>query len=232
MQILQQITSTVNKGFSMIESQPVLFSFIELFIILYGAYAVPDLPLAVSKHLGNSWVRLAVLAVALAVAQVRPSLAVIIATVYMVGLHFMTKKAVTEIAKFGVVTPETSIVISGGDGPSIKPTVVVVAEQQQMNKSVQEGAFNVSQGVISDVQSEVSNLAPAHQASNLPSYNVEPEAMLDFSSAAAVDGLPDTLPKVPADMPASDVGMTAPDVVDIPAPFESVSQETLAELAL
>lgn len=213
-------------------TNPIVFNLVQLIVILYGAYAAPELPLSVSKHFSNTWVRGGFLALVLAVATRKPSLAVLLATVYMMSLHFMTQKAVTEVARFGVVTPETSIVISGGDGPSIKPQVVVMAEGQQMNQSVQEGAFNVPQGIISAAQSSaLSGAAPVTQNekdAGLPHYDIEPEALLDNMAGAPID-----LPKVPAGMPASETGMSAPMIAGeegIPVPYESAMQETLGEI--
>jgi hypothetical protein len=213
-------------------NNPIVFHLVQLLVILYGAFAAPALPLSVSKHFSNTWVRGGFLAIVLAVATRKPSLAVLLTTVYMMSLHFMTKSAVTQVAQFGVVTPETSIVISGGDGPSIKPQVVVIAEGQQMNQSVQEGAFNVPEGIVSAAQSSLSNAAPVsptEKDAGLPHYDIEPEALFDNMGGAPVD-----LPTVPAGMPASDTGMSAPMVegeVGIPMPYESAMQETLGEVA-
>lgn len=122
---------------------PVVSQVLMLCLILYGSLAAPQLPPKVAVIFTNTYFRIAVMTFILWTANRNPTLALLAAVVFFMSLHYATKNALTQVARTGQVSPNVAVIISGGNGPSIKPDAVKSFEASLMQSSVQEGKFKV-----------------------------------------------------------------------------------------
>lgn len=179
MDILNNVNATLNRALSDVNVRDTL----RLFLILYGGLAAPTMPLSFSKHLSNTWVRLAVLVLMLWVANQDVGLAVLIATVYLVSMTFATKRAIQQVTETMSVSEDARMILASNSGPSIKPDSVIDAEHQIMDYCVGNGEFAPFQ---------VDQMAAPLPKPVVPesTYAVNPEAVFSPKMATPNAGLP------------------------------------------
>ena len=132
--------STVNSAFQPVTSNPVLWNFIKLFLILYGGLAAPSMPPRLAPYFTNSYFRIAFMALIIWVADRDPSMSIMIAVAYFLTLKYLLKNGMDEVVNTGYVSPAVASLVTGGTGPGIKPDAVKAAEAQALQISVSTAA--------------------------------------------------------------------------------------------
>lgn len=236
--VLNQFNTTVNSGLQVFDT-PIGSQLLKLFLVLYGGLAAPSLTPKTSQWFSNTYVRVLVLVLILWVINRDPSFSILMAAVYLISLHFSTKNAIKEVAtNGGIVTPEVSIIVSGGSGISVKPSQVIKEEAKVMQESVIEHKFNPPFADVGKVsvktpasQSGGLDIPQAMEADGTAHYDVIPEALLAPSPPASQPASSSPpLPKVPSGVEANVPTMTTETVPDIPDAYESDVLATLAEV--
>lgn len=210
--------SAVNARLGVLD-YPIASQLLKLFLVLYGGLAAPQLPLKVSKWFSNTWFRIGFMSLIAWNANRDPALSIILAAVYCLSLYYATNKALTQVATTGQVTPEVTVVVSGGSGPSIKPASAVVVEEQQIK------------AVVAVAQQEAKAAASSQAA---PSFKVVPQATMSPVSGAGAGSaglaLP-VLPRVPSGVPISETALSPASTSSVPQAFQSTSHASMAEVA-
>ncbi len=202
MSALSNFNDMVNNALDPIFQNPVLSSAIKLFLVLYGGLAAPKLPVKLAPLFANSYFRMAVMTMIIWIANKDPAIALLVAVGYFLSMSYLVKNSVAQVQQTGVVTPEIAVVISGGSGPSIKPSSVVNAEsslmQQSVNSSKEKGYVVTPEAVMSGPVSTAANAGVpvipsgnaaddpsmmAHGGGNVPSAFV-PDGVHDLASIA------------------------------------------------
>jgi hypothetical protein len=175
------LNRTVNSVLDPILGNPYISATLKIFLMLYGTLAAPRIPAKYGHYFSNSYVRVFVMAMIMWIFNHDPSLSILIATVYFMVMNYTTRNAVQQAVNSGFVSPDVSVVISGGSGPNIKPQSVVEAEASLMQSSV--------------------NSAKA------TGFVTVPSAMLDSGDASTAANA--GIPTVPSDTPANVSSMMA-----------------------
>jgi len=180
---LYEFNDTVNSILMPVVSDNYVFSFLSLFLVLYGGYAAPKFPLQWSSYASNTWVRMLVMVLILWSFKKDPATGILIAVCYYLTLHYLVKSGLDSIAQTGVVSPEIALLLTGGSGPTIKPASVVQSEVALMQASVNQA--------------------------RAPGYVTTPEAVL--SSGPVSTGAVASIPTIPSGTPANSSSMMASD---------------------
>lgn len=154
---------------------------LRLFLAVYGAKAVPQLPPSWAPYVASTWARLLVMSLIIWIANKDPATAIMIAVCYYLTVHYVLKNGLAQIAQTGIVPQEISDMLSGALGPSIKPQSVVQAEATLMQQSV--------------------------NSSRASGYLTAPESLL--SSGPTSTGANAAIPSIPSGTPSTSSSMMA-----------------------
>lgn len=179
MSLFKSFNDTVDSLLDPVLSDPFASAIIKLSLVLFGGYAAPKMPTRFGPLLANSWFRMFILTMIVWINNHDPAIAILVAVVYFMTMSYITKNMLKEVARTGVVTPDVAIVISGGNGPSLKPQRVFDQEARLMQESVSSA---ISTGYLTAPQSVVSNSSPNTSASQVistqPSGTAETGGMM------------------------------------------------------
>lgn len=194
--------STTNSVLDPVFANPAIASTLKLFLVLYGGLAAPSIPSKVAPLFTNSLFRIFIMFLIVWTFNHDPALSIIVAVVYFLSLTYLVKNSLAQVQQTGVVTPEIALVISGGNGPSIKSSSVKQQEASLMQSSV--------------------------DASKSPGYLVSPEAVLDGPGSTVASA---HIPTTPSGNLAENPSMMAssPDG-GVPLAYSSESLSGLASV--
>jgi hypothetical protein len=178
---MNDFNNTVNSILDPILGNDYIRSSLYLFFIVYGSLAAPSLPPRLAPLFSNSIFRMTIMALVVWIWNKDPAVAIMVAVSYFITMHYLMQNGLAEILRTGIVSPEVAIMISGGGGPSLKPSSVIQAEAQLMQASVNN--------------------------SKSPGFISAPEALLSSGpvSTTAVAGIP----SVPSETKATTASMMA-----------------------
>ena len=149
-------------------------SALKIFLTVYGGLAAPKIPLSWSPYFANTYTRILVMMLIIWFFNKDPAVAVLVAVSYYLSIHYLLNKGLQYTAQTGLVPPELSVLVSGGAGPSIKPTSVIQAEAALMQDSVTAlratGFVTPPEAVVSGPVPTIPSGTPANVSSMMATY--------------------------------------------------------------
>jgi len=133
---IDAFNDTVNGILDSVFANDTTVSILRLFLALYGGLAAPQVPPAWAPYLANSWIRMLVMILIIYIFNKDPATAILVAVGYYLTMHYLMKNSLAQVAQTGVVSQDIAVLISGGSGPTIKPSSVIQAEAEMMQSSV------------------------------------------------------------------------------------------------
>lgn len=134
---LEDFNSTVNGILDPIFDNEMSVAALRLFLAIYGGLAAPKIPVSWGPYLANSYVRILVMVGIIWIFNKDPATAILVAVSYFLTMHYLMKNSLKQVSQTGVVSPEVTILVSGGGGPTIKPASVIKAEATLMQSSLE-----------------------------------------------------------------------------------------------
>lgn len=151
------INDSVNSVLDPVFQNDTLSAFIKLFLVLYGGYAAPQLPVSFAPYMANTYTRIAIMVMLIWIWNHDPGVAIVVSVCYYLSLHYLMKNGLSQIAQTGTVSEDISNLISGGPNLTIKPSSVIRAEAQMMQASVNASAGSGPQAMLSSGVSTASS---------------------------------------------------------------------------
>lgn len=117
---IAEFNNTINSLLNPAISNVYVNGFLKIFLVLYGSLAAPEIPSKAAPLFSNTIFRLTVMSLIVWSYNNDPALSILVAVVYFVSMHYLSKKLTKEAFSTGVVTTDTAAFFSGGSGPGIK----------------------------------------------------------------------------------------------------------------
>jgi hypothetical protein len=172
----------VNGILDPIYSNQILFNGLKMILLIYGSLAAPRLPPSFAPYLASTYARIAIMAFIIWIWNKDPGVAIAVAVVYYLTLHYLMQNSLQQVADTGLVSEDVSVLVSGANGPTIKPASVVLAEKQMMQQSV-NASGHAPQAMLATGPSTPGFVTvptvPSGTPSNVPS-------MMDVSAGSSV----------------------------------------------
>jgi len=157
---------TVNGFLDPVFDNDVLRYMIQLFVIVFGGLAAPQIPPTWAPYLSNTYVRILVMITAVWLFDKDPATGILIAVGYFLTINYLLKNNLALTARTRIVSPALVSLLSGGAGPSIKPASVVQAEAQLMQSSIGGG----STGFVTVPEATLSTATSTGASAAIPTY--------------------------------------------------------------
>ena len=142
MDLSDNFNNIVNRAFTIVDSNKIVYTVIGLFLVLYAAIVAPTLPISITKYFKNTWFKLAFMFLIGYLATKNASVAIISAIALLVTLQTLSSQ-------------ETKNTIIG-----------TVGQEDDMRKDFNENGNNIN-GVVNENLYELFESKPAPTTANI-----------------------------------------------------------------
>jgi hypothetical protein len=162
---MDEFNSTVNGILDPVFDNDFILGTLRVFLVLYGGLAAPKLPLSWSPYFANTYTRILVMIFIIWIFNKDPTVAVLVAVGYYLSIHYLLNAGLQWASQTGIVPQELSSLISGGGGPTIKPSSVIQAEAALMQESL---AASKATGYVTPPEAVVSGPVSTGAVAGIP----------------------------------------------------------------